>query len=88
MTSPQVFVKRPVTHEAWQWDGSPECADLITDWVDTGGGYAYLHPYEQLIVFGNDVSPAKPGDWIIRDQFNDFWPIGEDMFPAVYSRLL
>lgn len=83
-----MFKRTPDTVEAWQWDGGAEVAELICDWVENYGGFADVHPYEHLIVFGNDVAPAKPGDWIVRDKFGEFWPVGEDIFPALYENLL
>lgn len=88
MTSPGLFRRRPSTVEAWQWDGGDEVAVLICDWIESNGGYAAPHPHEPLIVLGDQTAPAKPGDWIVRDKFGEFWPIGEDIFPSVYESLL
>lgn len=87
MNAPRVVLKRVAHAEAWQWDGSVECADLISNWVESNGGYAALHPYEPIIVFGNDIAPASAGDWIIRDRFNEFWPLADNYFQATYKCL-
>lgn len=89
MSQPRLFRKRPTTIEAWQWDGTDECAALIVDWIiDNAGPLAYKHPHEPLIIFDDETAAAQPGDWIIRDQFNDFWPIEDALFPGAYEALL
>lgn len=88
MTGPGLFSVRPATVEAWQWDGSAEVAELISDWVESNGGFASPHPYEQMILFGDWIAPAKPGDWIIRDIFGDFWPMDAKLFPGAYAQLV
>lgn len=90
MNQPGLFSKRPSTVEAWQWDGGPETAVLICDWIGSNGGFAEPHPYENhLILWGSEESaPVKPTDWVIRDKFGEFWPLGDDIFPGVYASLL
>lgn len=84
-----MFTPRPSTVEAWYWDGGEETADLIVDWIiESGGPIAYLHPNENLIVIGDDIAPARPGDWIVRDKFRDFWPLADDYFQATYRGLV
>jgi len=83
------IVEQRVSHaEAWLWDGGPETADLIVDWIETNGGFASLHPYENVIVLGDEVAPVKPGEWVVRDKFNEFWPLPADVFEASYRTLL
>jgi predicted amino acid dehydrogenase len=81
-----VATKRPVTNEAWQWDGSVECGDLIVDWAKPHGVEAYVHPYEPILIV--DGMPVMPTDWVIRDQFNDFYPCPDRTFQAVYASTL
>lgn len=83
-----MFEQRITTVEAWQWNGAPETAELICDWIETNGGYAAPHPYENVILLGDSVAPAKPGEWIVRDKFNEFWPLDDGIFPAVYRSLV
>jgi hypothetical protein len=87
VTRPGVYAKRPSTVEAWQWDGTDECAALITDWIESNRGFAEKHPHEDLIILGNDVDSVKPTDWVIRDKFGEFWPLPAVIFPAVYASL-
>jgi hypothetical protein len=85
-TRPLLARKRPVMNEAWQYDGRIEVADLIVNWIDTNGGYSHVHPYEDLIIIqanSGDLA-VKPGDWVIRDQFNDFYPCPDETFQTVY----
>lgn len=88
MKCPGVYEKRASTVEAWQWDGDPACAELICEWIEDNGGFAAPHTHENLIVLGDNIAPVNPGDWVIRDKFNEFWPIGDDLFPAVYKSIL
>lgn len=88
MIRPGVFRKRPATIEAWHWDGSAECGELIADWVESNGGFAALGPAVNRIYLGPDIFPVQPGDWVIRDKFGDFWPLDDVTFPAVYESLL
>lgn len=87
---PALYAKRPGVVEAWQWDGGPETAVLICDWIESNGGFAnpYEHPYEKAIILGDKIAPVKPGDWVIRDKFGDFWPLGNDVFPGVYMSMV
>jgi hypothetical protein len=82
-----LFKKKPTTVEAWQWSGDHAEAGLICEWIAKANGeqYAYLHPHEELIVLGDNYESVKPGQWIIRDQFNDFWPLQDDVFRTVYE---
>lgn len=86
-TAPILATKRPVTNEAWQWDGSTEAGELICDWIQDNGGFAHMHPYENVIVVVDGDSPVRPGQWVIRDQFNDFYPCPDRTFQAVYVRV-
>lgn len=88
MMAPALFAKRPGTVEAWQWDGGPETAVLICEWIESNGGFADPHPYEQELILGDNVAAVKPTDWVVRDKFGDFWPLANDVFPGVYMSLV
>lgn len=83
--APLIARKKPTVVEAWQWDGRDETAALITDWVETHGGFAAKHPHEDFIILGRDVNAVKLNDWVVRDQFNDFYPLPHNVFMAVYE---
>lgn len=95
-TAPMVGTNRPATVEFWYWDGSKEQAKLIADWVNssTGTHEAEVHPYESLIVLdphappGYGAAPVQVGQWVVRDQFGDFFPLPNDIFQATYARLV
>lgn len=88
MTRPGVYEKRTSTVEAWQWDGGPETAHLICEWIESNGGFAEPHPHEDFLVLGNDIDVVNPHDWVVRDKFGEFWPLPATIFPAVYKSLL
>lgn len=87
MNNPQIFLKRTSTVEAWQWDGTPECADLIVNWIDQHDGFAHYIEEHNLIAM-HETADVTPTDWVVRDKFGEFWPLGADIFPAVYASLL
>jgi hypothetical protein len=64
MIGPHRFRKKPVVIEAALWDGGPEDATLIIDWVLEHGGTARYH--NDLVDFGHDV---MPGDKPVHDEF-------------------
>jgi hypothetical protein len=82
---PQIATKRPSTVEAWFWDGGDETADLIVDWIESNKGFAARHPHEPFIILGKDIDVLRPKHWVIRDQFNEFWPLDDTTFRAVYK---
>lgn len=85
---PVVATKRPATVEAWRWDGSPQSTAAIIAWVKTAepkGQRAYLHPNDNVLVLGDGFDLVKPGDWIIRDKFNEFFPLPHDVYLTVYE---
>lgn len=84
---PVVATKKPAKVEAWRYDGTPESASAIVGWINTEWpeSPAYMHPHENIIVLGNDIDVVKPGMWVIRDTFNDFWPLPDDVYHAVYE---
>lgn len=88
MTGPKIAELRHSHAEAWQWDGGPEAAALIVDWIESNGGFASVHPYQPLIVLGEEIAPVKPGEWIVRDKFNEFWPLDDGVFHATYRTSL
>lgn len=89
MNAPVIATIKPATVEAWQWDGTVERGRLIIEWMEKGGTPAYLHPYETLIV--PDIQYAasiKPGEWVVRDRFSDFFPLSDADYQATYQSVL
>lgn len=84
---PIMVRKRPATVEAWYWDGGDETADLIVDWIESNKGFAAVHPYEPFIILGRDIDVLRPKSWVVRDRFNDFWPLDDTTFRTVYETL-
>lgn len=88
MTGPVIATKKPTTVEAWRWDGTDEVATLICEWINSNPKTLCLaekHPHEQFIVLGYEYDTVKPGEWVIRDQFNDYFPLPDHVFRAVYD---
>ncbi|BDZ40801.1 hypothetical protein GCM10025865_01000 [Paraoerskovia sediminicola] len=71
MSTPQKFRKKPVIIEAMQWDGTPEGATPIINWILETGERSAMR--------------ATPGDWIIRGVQGEFYPCKPDIFEATYE---
>lgn len=82
---PVIATKRPAKVEAMKWDGTN--TDELVSWVNRTSAHqtAQLHPHEDFITLGDNVDTVKPGNWVIRDQFNDFYPLPTEVFHAVYE---
>lgn len=94
------FVKLPVEISAVQWDGSPEGATVVVDWVLAGGGAARYHaeqpayddwqvgtaghPAYILIDTPDATGVVLSGDWAIRGPAGDHYPCKPDIFDATY----
>ena len=96
MTIAQRYTKNPITIEAVQWDGGPESASRIIDWIIANGGsasYNCFSPAEckrgthtikvQTIEGAMD---ADPHWWIIRGVEGEFYPCKPSIFEATYSK--
>ncbi|UAK38382.1 hypothetical protein K8O93_00855 [Gordonia bronchialis] len=71
MSEPKTFRKRPVEVEAMQWDGTPEGARAIIDWVLSNDGVArWDEPHDEIRHELPDGTvqgcPASPGGLFIR----------------------
>ncbi len=51
------YRKKPVVIEAMQWDGTPEGATPIINWILEGGGTARYYEEQR-----RGISPFRPGD--------------------------
>ncbi len=92
---PQKYVKQPVTVEAMLWDGAPEGATEIIDWIlDHDGDADYFAPGEWdgetdatyirvRTLEGNML--ASPGDYVIRGVEDEFYPCKPDIFRRTYA---
>lgn len=81
--TPVIATKKPTTIEAWRYTDDAS-ADLIVEWIDSHGGFAEKHPHETTIILGDGYAPVQQGQWVIRDQFNEFWALPNDVYHAVY----
>lgn len=93
------FRKKPVEVEAMSWDGTPEGATPIIDWILTNEATArYACADSVRCAEFNGDSPhwiaiqtlegtmnASIGDWIIRGVQGEFYPCKPDIFAATYE---
>lgn len=87
MSTVQRFRKKPVEIEAMQWDGTPEGATPIIDWVlASGERSARFHDIGILHVDTLEgTMRARAGDWIIRGVQGEFYPIKDAIFRETYE---
>lgn len=98
MSIPTTYRKKPVTIQAMQWDGTPQGATPIIDWVLAGDGTAnYWGPgewfeeapdaaYLAIRTLEGQVL-ASPGDFIIRGVQGEFYPCKPDIFQETYEEV-
>jgi hypothetical protein len=98
---PDRYRKRPVVVEAMQWDGTPEGAEPIINWVlDHDGnatywcrdpkacakaGHATGKHDIRLRTLEGDML-ARPTAFVVRGMLGEFYPVRSDIFVATYDR--
>lgn len=97
MNGPRRFRKRPVDIDAMQWDGTPESATSIIDWVLDGAGTARLICDEGCEgtagthYIGVDTLDgtmmASAGDWVVCGVIGEFYPCKPDVFAVTYEEV-
>lgn len=85
--------KKPSIVEAFQHEGSAECAQAIALWVAENGGPAvqFLAEGDHVLVgllAMEGVTWARPRDWVIRGVKGEFYPCPDDVFEMTYQRLI
>lgn len=89
MTNPQLFVKKPTTVAAMKFTDHGAGLDIV-DWVNsrTPAGTERAYMANNLIYLGEAMATANPTDWIIMDQFKDFYVLPDRNFWGVYESIL
>jgi hypothetical protein len=91
----KAYRKKPVVINAVQWDGTPEGATEIIDWIlaQPGGHTARYNDYEP----DHDTGPgimidtlegtmrADRDDWVVRGIAGEFYPVKPDIFADLYD---
>jgi hypothetical protein len=81
---PVIATQKPVTVEAMRWYGMN--SEQILNWIHGAGvTTAHTHEYEPWLIIADGIAEVNVGDWIIRDRFNDFFPLPHDTYRAVYD---
>jgi hypothetical protein len=84
---PATFRKKPVVIEAMQFDGTPECAEVICAWANRHGATVWIAEREPKLTVqtleGNMT--ASLGDWIICGVKGEFYPCKPEIFEATYE---
>ncbi len=86
------YRKKPVVIEARQWDGSPDIAFEICDWIRSEKGSS---SYKSAAANGGvewfsiktleGHHKVSPGDFIIKGVQGEFYPCKPDIFEATYE---
>lgn len=87
------FQKKPIVIEAFQWDGTRECADdiskffpeLVTNSFTYSMNLHDKHPLGWTFYTQEGLITASPNDWIIKGSKGEFYPCKPDIFEQVYS---
>lgn len=85
---PARFRKKPVVIEAMQFDGTPECAEVISRWAARHGKAVWIE-YERTLTIqtpGGSMR-ANLGDWIICNAQGEIWPIKPNTFESTYEEV-
>lgn len=95
----QTYRKKPVVIEAMCFDGSPESATKIIDWLSAYGATAIYHEHFMDGDFIAHPDPflridtlegrmiANKGDQIIKGVQDEFYPCKPDIFAATYEEV-
>lgn len=89
------YRKKPVVIEAMQFDGSPQSAMVIVDWMQVVGGVepshrapSYRPGIETLFIYTLEgVMEASAGDYVIRGVQGEFYPCKPDIFAKTYEEV-
>lgn len=94
----QRYRKKPVEVQAMQWDGTPDAATPIIDWVLQNGGTARFScaqpdsgpckpekPHTIAIDTLEGAMHTSPGDFVIRGVNGEFYPCKPDIFAKTYE---
>ncbi len=85
------YRKKPVVIDAMRWDGGPEEATIVIDWVIEFEGTARYHEAtddvsESIYVDTLDATAVlSPGDWMVRGVQGEFYPCKPDIFESTYE---
>lgn len=80
------YTKLPVVIEAHHWDGTPECATAIIDWILDHGHTARYHGMHEMVIdtLEGQMTVSR-GDWVIRGVKGEFYPCKPDIFAETYQ---
>lgn len=81
------FRTKPVTKEAWQYDGKDGLTwpKWLHDYVNYDGAVAYFDRGFLFIPTKEGKMMASPGDWIIKGLKGELYPCKPDIFEATYE---
>lgn len=81
------YRRRPLVFDAVQWSDLPDVHETVYGWLRASGQH---HRYEQTtgilhITTREGSVGCKPGDWFIRDEEGEVYPILDRRFRRLYE---
>jgi len=87
--SPKLYTRRAITVTAIQWDGTPENASYIIDWLRESGYVAEHWPGFMTVDTLSGMVNCSPTDWIVKDVGETysvrFYVVANNMFTETYE---
>lgn len=84
--------RRPIVMHAMRFDGSPENAKTIVDWIESCDGTAryYEENDDRFAFLSIDLTKggahfASVGAWIVQSIHGEFYPVDPDIFAETYE---
>ena len=77
------FIKKPITIQAIQWDGSEESAEKVSDFIGEDSGF---NGRSLCIPTMEGKMVASQNDWIIKGIKGEFYPCKPDIFELTYHQ--
>jgi hypothetical protein len=86
VTEPRFFAKKRIVVQAMQWNGTPEEAQSIVEWI--GRPATYHPPVDRIFIQTLEgIMHASAGDWIIQGVQGEFYPCKPGIFSATYDEV-
>lgn len=90
---PHLFQKKVTVVEAMQFDGSGISQVAIKNWAgdavqSTWDGEDFgvrMERRQMKVETLHGITDLKPGDWIVKGEAGDFWPVHRDLFHSLYE---
>lgn len=85
------YIKRPIEIEAFKWR-----KEIAPKWFDEAVKTGFIQHYLNYPIYGyeilikrndNEVNMAHAGDYIVKDQNGEIYPVKENVFFKTYKKV-